>query len=149
MILAFLQNQWFRQPERVRAMYDERPDLRNEYIRHFLFMGCLTGKRLSAAFGEDICHEHIIWEEVSPEIGGAASSKFPADFEHIGTAIYKYKPRIIVALGKSASDALEGMLGMERPPIRLICGPHPAARNNPMPRLREIGDELRTLIGAV
>lgn len=150
-ILAFLQNQWFKDPVRVKAMYDERPNHRNDYIRYFLFMGCLTGRRLSTAFGDELCQEHIIWEEVSPAIGGHSASKFPADIKHIRKAIYSHAPNIILAFGKSATDALElvrAQGGMDRPPIQLICGPHPAARNNPMPRLHEIGQELRNYIGA-
>ena len=142
-ILAFLQNQWFKDPERIKAIYDERPHLRNEFIRQFLFMGCLTGRRLSKAFGDEICQQHIIWEEVSPQIGGHASSVFPADHEHIAAALEKHKPTVIVALGKVAIEALSP----DRIPFKcqIFYGPHPAARNNPMPRLLDIGEGLRRL----
>lgn len=38
-ILAVLQNQWFKNPERVKAMIARRPDLRRDYIARFLFAG--------------------------------------------------------------------------------------------------------------
>lgn len=147
-ILAFLQNQWFKDPDRVRAMYEERPDLRNTYIRYFLFMGCLTGRRLSTALGDEICQEHIIWEEVSPEIGGHSASKFPADLKHIESAILKHQPDIILAFGKIAYDAvgLSVLPKVRGKTMTVIYGPHPAARNNPMPRLNEIGRELKQMI---
>jgi hypothetical protein len=143
-ILAFLQNQWFRDPVRVRAIYDRNPELRNELIRRFLFGGCLTGRRLLTALGEDLCRQHITWEEISPEIGGHSSSKFPADLDHITAAIRKFDPDLILAFGSIAQDALKRTTSVR--PRTIIFGPHPAARTNPMPRLNEIGQELRTIV---
>lgn len=108
-------------------------------------MGCLTGRRLSTALGDDICQDHVIWEEISPEIGGYAASCFPADPEHIKTAIEKHQPTIILAFGKYAGEAL----AVYDSTHRVIRGPHPAARNNPMPRLCEIGKEIRGLLEAI
>lgn len=60
-IVAFLQNQWFRDPERVKQIiqrmvdrYDEKDpqEIREFYIAAYLFMGCLTGKRLQASCGD-------------------------------------------------------------------------------------------------
>lgn len=61
-IVVILQNQWFKDPEGIRAMFAEHPERRERYIEAFLFMGCLTGKRLRSAFGDELCDE-IIWEE--------------------------------------------------------------------------------------
>lgn len=141
-VLAFLQNQWFRDPGRVKAIYERHPEMRNDLIRRYLFMGCLTGRRLEAAFGEDRCAE-IVWEESSPEVGGHASSRFPPDAKHIANAIIQHKPDVVFAFGKIAADGvLSAMREIETYPtplsFRFMTGPHPAARQNPMPRLREM-----------
>jgi hypothetical protein len=50
MIVAFLQNQWFKDPDRVRQMLtraesdDIREKLRDRMIHYALFAGCLTGR---------------------------------------------------------------------------------------------------------
>jgi hypothetical protein len=100
-----LQNQWFREPEQVQAIYDRYPDQRNNLIAKFLFMECLTGQRLRQAFGE-LC-DGIIWEEASPTVGGFAGSKFPADLEHLAGAIEKHRPDLILCFGKIAADGLK------------------------------------------
>lgn len=169
-IVAFLQNQWFNNPERVRQIFLRQPEAREFYIAAFLFMGCLTGRRLQKVFGEQLC-EQIIWEEQSPQIGGKASSKFPADACHIRRVIAKHKPDIILAFGQSAKDALleirrEGSCHESIATWKLIIGPHPAARMKDLPARLEamrrdvdsyiarnqvsaqnerIGDELRSL----
>lgn len=135
-ILAFLQNIWFKNPEQARAIFARNPERRNQLIGTFLFMGCLSGKRLEQAFG-DLCDE-IIWEECSPEIGGQSSAAFPADFEHISGAINKHNPDVILAFGKLASDALRKVA----PDQKLICGPHPAARYGAIEGLKQVRKEL-------
>ena len=135
-ILAFLQNQWFREPEKVKAIMERNPGKRNWFIGTYLFMGCLTGRRLEAALGEDLCNE-IIWEEVSPEIGGKSSSAFPADLPHIRRAIEQHKPDVILAFGKIAKDALQCM------GIKAIFGPHPAARFGAVQGLEQVAADLK------
>jgi len=172
-ILTFLQNQWFHDPARAREIFRRYPDQRNSLIARYLFAGCLTGKRLRTAFGDDLC-DQIVWEEVSPEIGAEASSKFPPDPQHITCAIMKFKPSVVVALGKIAVDGVWQTMRMMHQQTRweycssdvcrsvtglaptmhscrsvqftLITGPHPADRRDPMPRLREIAAELRVLL---
>lgn len=141
-ILAILQNQWFKNPSKVEEIYARNPTLRNALIARFLFAGCLTGRRLQSAFGEQLCSA-IVWEEASPKIGGFSASRFAPDPDHIRAAIEKHKPDVVLCLGKIAGDA-----------VRLICcetevkhpavffAPHPAARQDPMPALREIAKSL-------
>lgn len=136
-IVAFLQNQWFRDPERIKAMFAENPEHRERYISAFLFMGCLTGKRLQSVFGEDLC-DAIIWEEISPEIGGYASSRFPADTAHVTRVLEKHTPTVVLAFGKIANDALRSMVV----DAAIIYGPHPAARNGAIEGLRKMRAEL-------
>lgn len=144
-ILAFLQNQWFRDPVRVKAIYARNPEHRNELIRRFLFGGCLTGRRLMTTFGEDLCWKQITWEEISPEIGGHASSKFPADLGHITVAIRKFDPDVILAFGSIAQEALKRTTSVR--PRTIVYGPHPAARGaDTMPQLCVMADTVRQLI---
>lgn len=144
-ILAFLQNQWFKDPEGVKAMMAEHPERRQRYIEAFLFMGCLTGRRLQSAFGEELC-DAITWEEISPEIGGQASAKFPPDPIHIAKIIDQFQPNVIVALGSLAHDGIRYHLATHNYKCSVFYGPHPAARQNPMPALVEIARQLRGLL---
>lgn len=140
--VAFLQNQWFRNPERVREIFARRPEDREYYISAFLFMGCLTGQRLQKAFGEELCEE-IIWEEQSPEIGDKASAKFMADKQHIQRVIDKHQPESILTFGVAASAALVVIKESTQADWRLICGPHPAARlPDIMQRLENMRQQL-------
>ena len=91
-IVAILQNQWFKNPESAKRIYERHAADRvhcAKFRAAALFMGCLTGRRIRQAFGEDMRHV-IAYEEASPEIGGTASSAFPADPEHIRRAIDTY-----------------------------------------------------------
>lgn len=143
-VLAILQNQWFKDPDRVRAFIERRPELRRNFIRRALFAGCKTGRILKAGLGEEWCRR-IVWEEASPEIGGKASSCFPADPAHILKMIDEVKPTVILALGKIACDAMSVIM----PPtmFTLLTAPHPTARGGPNPVLclREIRAELDRL----
>jgi len=145
-IVAFLQNQWFKDPEGIKAMFAEHPERRERYIEAFLFMGCLTGKRLQAVFGEDLCGQ-IVWEEISPEIGGHSSSKFPADPAHIERVLRKHNPDVVLAFGKLAGDGLLSTLSnpnlRELPHgFKILYGPHPAARNGAVEGLKAMQKQL-------
>lgn len=123
-ILGILQNQWFKEPERVRMMFDRQPHLRRPFIARTLFMGCKTGLVLRRVFGE-WC-ERITWEEASPEIGSRASSVFPPDPDHLRLLLIELRPRVVLGFGEVA------LAGLDRPclalGIPLIRAPHPAAR---------------------
>ena len=147
-IVAFLQNQYFHNPQKARDLYDRNPELRERLNRQFLFAGCVAGRRLERAFGYDSCQQ-IIWEEISPEIGGQSNSIFPADQIHINRVISKHQPNIILAFGNPAVTALrkwQSTVAMELPvkpmPI-LLCGPHPTARYPDIcQQLADMADEL-------
>lgn len=145
-ILAILQNAWFKDPDGVREIFARHPDRRNDLIARFLFMGCLTGRRLKAAFGAELCGA-ISWEEAHPEIGTHSGSRFGFDTRHICQAIQMHEPDVVLALGKVAGDGLlaaEALLsvGDRRREFIVIFGPHPAARQDPMPALLEIALRL-------
>lgn len=132
-VLAFLQNQWFKDPDHVREILKRTPAARQRIITYSLFAGCKTGRVLKAALGEEWCRK-IVWEEASPEIGGQASAAFPADRQHILDVIVREQPTVILAFGKIAADAVNSLCPIHRltPPatiINIITAPHPAARN--------------------
>lgn len=139
-IVAFLQNQWFKHPERHVAFVQRYPKLREQMIYRFLFAGCKTGQMLGLVFQER-CKE-IVWEETSRQIGGHAASLFPPDFTHIVNVCRKHNPDIILAFGKQATDALQKRNGLEY----LICGPHPAnRRNSTLEKLKDMRLRLEAL----
>ena len=147
-ILAFLQNQWFKDPEKVKSIYERYPHKRNHFIREFLFMGCQTGKRIMAAFGEDLCYR-IIWEDASPELGNFSASKFKADHQHIKNAIDKFSPNVLICFGKIAEDAVKDvvkeMVFLEgKADIPVLSVPHPAARFDTKPQLIELAGKLNS-----
>lgn len=129
-IVAFLQNQWFNDPDGVReilARHDER--FRRRFLASTLFMGCLTGRRLCAAFGEALCGR-IIWEEASREIGGRAASVFPPDLAHIHAVIAELRPTYVLTFGKVAMDGVARASTVGPLPFfTVVAGPHPAARH--------------------
>lgn len=137
-VLAFLQNQWFRNPAKIKQIIQdaEFPDAREFYIKTFLFWGCLTGRRIKAALGEAWI-EQITFEECSREMGNSASSRFPADLQHIQQVIDKHKPTVVIAFGQLAKDAL--MQLYERNSFVLLLAPHPAARQS------DVSQQLREL----
>jgi len=140
-IIGFLQNAWFREPERVRQLYEKYPEQRERIIASFLFMGCLTGQRLQKVFGEDLCRK-IIWEEASRNIGERSSSQFPADINHITAVLEKHKPIVVLAFGKIVSVPL-AQLKEQGAPWHLIIAPHPAARNCSDQDLKKVLTELK------
>lgn len=148
-ILAFLQNQWFNDPEGVKAMLNRQRDcgectqeqmrekVRRRLIHYALFAGCLTGKRLKQAFGEALCAE-IVWEEGSREIGGKASSFFKPDREHIQATIAREKPDVILCFGASNKPIVDSLCPWPQSDVHVIFMPHPAARHvTVMTELRE------------
>ncbi len=125
MILAFLQNMWVRDPERIKrdiAKYGE--ELRMRYIEYALFAGCKTGRMLKKAFGEELI-EQITFEETTREIAGDPKTIFPADLAHIRQCLEHHKPRVVLTFGQIAHDAVQPLVG----PIRHIHAHHPASRH--------------------
>lgn len=163
-ILAFMQNQWFKDPVRMEKLFNRHPynGDRQLWIKTWLFYTCLSGKRLESAFGDDV--DQIIWEEASPKIGGVASAKFKADIEHITAAIVKFQPTHVITFGRIATDGVVKALGKaafaaiqqdDKPYLRRpyysgfehYAGPHPTARfQNPMLELKLIADKVKRIL---
>lgn len=144
-VLAIMQNQWLRDPERMRRLIARYPNSRRRALTFALFAGCRTGRVLQQVFGAERCSA-IVWDEASPEIGAHASSVFRADHEHIRATLAEVKPDVVLAFGRVASEALAAI----GPAALLIGGPHPVARGaDTLPRLRAMRDILDTYTAAV
>jgi hypothetical protein len=142
-LLAVLQNQWFHDPEKVRAILARTPQARRRLIHYSLFAGCRTGRVLKDVFGEERCRT-IVWEEASPEIGGKASSCFPADQAHLRAVLDDVKPDLVLAFGRIAGNALAELV----PGAKLILGPHPTARQpDTMTKLRVMAGRIELFPG--
>jgi hypothetical protein len=126
-VLAFLQCQWFRDPERIRQIYARHAGdeaFRRGFIARTLFAGCRTGARLAAVFGDDWINR-IVWEETSRDIGDRPAAVFPPDFDHMRGVIEDVRPSVVLAFGKVAGRALEFL---KPAGVAIIKAPHPAAR---------------------
>jgi len=156
--LAILQNMYVRDPERLKRSFARADsegygeELRRRTIAYSLFAGCLTGRRLKAAFGEDLLAQ-IVWEESTREIAGDPKTIFPPDLAHLEKIIREYQPKAILAFGKIAGCAVTEVLangnlgptwlGAETRPT-LITAPHPAARQPEVPTLlRQAAEKFR------
>lgn len=122
-IVAFLQNIWVKDPERVRKMFASFPNQRESIITKLLFLGGKTGKNLQAGLGEALCNE-IIWEETTKEIGSYSASIFPPDSEHVKAVLEKHKPEIVLCFGAVAAVELRKHQGN----FSLLICCHPTAR---------------------
>lgn len=169
-MLAFLQNQWFKDPDKARQMLDRHVDdirFRRRLIATCLFAGCPSGRVLKHALGSDLA-AHVVWEESSPHIGGQGSAYFPPDPLHQKTVILQEQPDIILVFGKVAMTGLRAVdFDGVKPFDRLgtgeavyVCkkpwdsnqfcvvlhGPHPASReDNKMSRLHILARNLRKM----
>lgn len=142
--LAFLQNQWFRDPARVARLINRTPHdktkFRRKLIQYALFAGCLTGRRIKKAFGAHT--DLIVWEEASKEIASKASGSFPPDYAHIGTTITEFNPDVIITFGNIATNAVKKLWTG-----KMIVGPHPAARGSHINgELNRMALEFRNLL---
>ncbi len=147
-VLAFLQNLWVRDPERVKSIIARGGEkVRNQIIARLLFAGGLTGRRLRQAFGEDLCRR-IIWEECTREIAGDARTILKPSRAHILTALgdkIADRPVLVVAFGRIAAEAVRSCCFGKFIPF--IASPHPAARQaDVMDTLRKVAEQIREKI---
>ena len=151
-VLAILQNQWFKNPDSARRIYASHEGDRErsaKFRASALFMGCLTGRRIRDAFGEDMRHI-VAYEEASPEIGGCSSAAFPADVRHIADAIEFWRPEIVIAFGKIAGDGVLQSMKIITGECQFYfrCAPHPAARHATVAsELKAAATDVRSRLG--
>lgn len=140
--VAFLQNMWVRDPDRVRLLIARHGDeYRTRFMHMALFSGCLTGRRLKTAFGDDLLRT-IHFEEASREIAGDSKTICPPDHTHIRKTLDQFNPKVVLAFGKIAHDAV-----VQHWNGALIKAPHPAARHpDTVSRLRAAALEYAELV---
>jgi hypothetical protein len=85
------------------------------------FINCHTGRRLREALPEGV---EVEIRNASPLVGKNADSYFKFDTKYIRNQIENIKPTVILACGKSATDALQE-LALNVP---VVFMPHPAYR---------------------
>lgn len=120
---------WVKDPARVKRDIERHgEEFRLRFVKYALFAGCLTGRRLKAAFGElvDVIH----WEETTRAIAGDPRTVFPADLQHMQAVIERQRPAVILTFGGIARDAVvKCRLSISRElSWQLLALPHPAAR---------------------
>jgi hypothetical protein len=121
--VAFLQNMWVRDPERAKALIERHgEDYRIRLMHMSLFSGCLTGRRIKAAFGDELL-KTIYFEEASREIAGDSKTICAPDPDHIRKVLEQRKPSVVITFGRVAFDAVS-----QQWKGALIRCPHPAAR---------------------
>lgn len=122
--VAFLQNAYFKDPERVRKSIEKFGDeYRSRLLTYALFAGCVTGRRIKSAFGQEAI-DKIIWEESTREIAGDTKTIFPPDAGHIASVLLRYNPTMVITFGKIAYAAVKPLVNGRS----LLQLPHPAAR---------------------
>jgi hypothetical protein len=146
-VVAFLQNQWFKDAVKARSVFKAYGDARRaELVARFLFRGCLTGRRLQKAFGPELC-EQILWEETSRDIGDNASSIFPPDIEHMHDVLRTYCPEVVITFGKHAENAFLNLMENFSYQGKFLRAMHPAARHPDIQQsLNESARQLRELL---
>ena len=143
-IVTFLQNQWVRDPARLKRLITN-PRERELYNRFLLFRGCHTGRVLQQCWGEELC-DHVIWENASPEIGNKASAKFPPDLAHMKDVLDWHQPGIVVGLSAPVHPILWQWRDAGAPWV-VFVGPHPANRRATTRQdLIDLGDAIKELL---
>lgn len=140
--VAFLQNMWLRNPEVAKSAIARLGDgHRLRLIQFALFRGCLTGRRIKAAFGDLV--DSILWEETTREIADNPKTIFLADTAHIKAVLAARSAETpVITFGKIAWDAVSALW-----PGRIVRCPHPAARQpDTIARLAHAAKELREML---
>lgn len=119
-VVAFLQNVWHPQPERIHA-FIERFGRKVALPRLLFGLGSKTGKVLLEWVGEGLCG-HIIWEETSPEVTGTAAGCPKYSLPHMRAVIEEHSPDVVLLFGERARTAWEAM----EYPHKAFSYPHPA-----------------------
>jgi len=132
-IVAFLQNQWFDRPlivERAYAAHAGDIFRQCRLTEAYLFMGCLSGRRLQAAFAD--LRDQIAWANASPKIGSKSSDTFEPDPQHMAKIVQHFKPEIVIGFGKLAQEGILKMLPLMPAGTHFsVCSaPHPAAHHD-------------------
>lgn len=101
MIVAFLQNPWFRPgtSQMVIDMYREDAGFRRRLLAR-----SMTGRRLMHAFRE--MYSDIWWDNVSPQHGDDHREAMTPDQDHVYQVIVMNRPELVLTFGSYARGAL-------------------------------------------
>lgn len=128
-VCCFLQNAWS-------PLYAGRVWPRESWLR--ALRDSRSGKRLRLLVSNPAwCHN------TTPVVGARPSSRPPADHEHIQRILEDYQPRVVIACGGQAEDALRELWDST-----LLVVPHPAYRVLTDDLYREARLELDTMLAA-
>ena len=146
-VLAFLQNPWFRKgiSQRHVDMYRENPD----FHRRLLAMSN-TGRALIRALGEKL-YARIIWDNANPRHGNERSAQFPPDSIHMAHQVALHDPHVVLLFGKQAIagwDVVMSFKDLEGLKIGRVVlrSAHPMARGSATDHLREIATDVKRLV---
>lgn len=141
-VMAFLQNAWARDPQKMQAImdrHDDDLDFRADLTGRYLALS-FTGKRLIRTLGTHWFND-IIWEECTKVIAGESKSCPPPDHAHIFRVLDHHKPSVVIAFGNVAQEAVFDKFDGWK-----IAMPHPAARQSDVPtKLQECGKFLTSM----
>lgn len=146
-IVAFLQNQWWHDPEGVKKRIADHatPEVFRLRLISYGLSICTTGKRLEKyllpVIGPEIW-KMILWENSSREIGGKSKSAFPADPDHMQTVINEQDPDVILCFGVIARQGLDQCRILSDTDV--VHAVHPASRGT-LKTLEEMAQEIKRL----
>lgn len=138
MIVAFLQNPWFKKTTRQTTIDAYR---NNVDIHRRLLELSATGKALRRAFGD--LYDEIIWDNANPRHGHTRDAMLPPDSIHMARTVALHDADVVLLFGRQARDGWETVLsfkdldsiGIER---TILHAPHPMARGSANEHLQDI-----------
>jgi hypothetical protein len=130
-ILAFLQNQWFENPERAEALYARWGPEKRHKLNAMLLAASPTGRRLERSFGD--LYGEILWDEASLVRSARPNVRVKADPEHMARVLVAERPKVVLLFGAVAQDGWGPTLSIAGPLLGgyemiMLRGPHPVAR---------------------
>ena len=132
-VIAFLQNQWWKDPDRVRQIIEmsREPEKCRQRMLVYGLMQCKTGmvlmRKIKRVIGGDIFNE-IHWENSSRDFGSKSNCKFPPDIEHMQKVINEQDPDVILCFGAIAKEGLDQCTLLSDTDV--LYAVHPASRGN-------------------
>lgn len=122
-LLFLLQSQWFKDPARADLLLGKYVQHeggywagRARFCRDMLFMGCKTGQVIDRYF-EPVLGDRgvyrdgegwgdVVFEETTPKKAATPRQVLPADPHHVADLLNWHSPRLVVAFGAVANEAL-------------------------------------------
>lgn len=132
--LVFLQNAWYKDPERAAAALKRFG--REFHVR--ALQQSRTGRRLMECFPLPWDSETLRFANTTPELAPQPTVLLPPKLAHVRKEIDDFRPGVILACGKQAKLVML-QVGYAGP---LVCIPHPAWRPITNEMLSAAGEKL-------